>query len=77
MQLDDYPLPAPIRRQALRLLAQIEGADSMIQTVKCGARAEGFVLGVVATQGLELEAVEHLERVFLQVTEAKLVALAG
>jgi hypothetical protein len=75
--LDDCALPPGVRRQAKRLLTQIETADSMIQTVKCGARAEGFVLGIAAVGGVEQEEIERLEAVFGHATERQLLALAS
>jgi hypothetical protein len=77
MGLDDCALPPNVRKQAKRLLTQIESADSMIQTVKCGARAEGFVLGIAALGEIEEEEVERLERVFGRATEGRLVLLAN
>lgn len=75
--LENCALPPGVRRQAKRLLTQIEGADSMIQTVKCGARAEGFVLGIAAVGGVGEDEIEWLEGVFGRATEGRLVVLAG
>ncbi|RON42370.1 hypothetical protein [Pseudomonas brassicacearum] len=69
-------LPEAIRRQAERILRDIENAGSMIVAVKSGAKANGFVLGVMCSGGLPLEQCDLLSAHFDKVTEMKLRQLA-
>lgn len=69
-------LPEVIRRQADRILKDINNAGSMIVAVKNGAKANGFVLGVMCAGGLPLERCELLAVQFDEVTESRLRFLA-
>ncbi|WP_242200945.1 MULTISPECIES: hypothetical protein [unclassified Pseudomonas] len=69
-------LSAGIERDADKLLAQIERADSMIVAAKAGARAEGFVLGLESARAVADEAIEQLYIIFGTATEERLKALS-
>ncbi|XVJ50111.1 hypothetical protein ACDZ94_26885 (plasmid) [Pseudomonas sp. UBT] len=69
-------LPDAIRRQAEKILHDIENAGSMIFAVKNGAKANGFVLGIMCSGGLPTERCEALSAHFDDVTEKKLRSLA-
>ena len=69
-------LSARIERDADKLLAQIERADSMIVAAKAGARAEGFVLGLESARAVADEAIEQLYIIFGTATEERLKALS-
>ncbi|AZF11123.1 MULTISPECIES: hypothetical protein [unclassified Pseudomonas] len=68
-------LPGPIKRQADRILREIELAGSMILAVKSGAKAQGFVLGITCCEGLTSERCEQLASHFDSVVEQRLRAL--
>lgn len=51
-------LPEPIKRQAEKIFREIELAGSMILAVKNGAKAEGFILGILCCEGLSKERCE-------------------
>lgn len=74
--MEDVVLSPTIDREALKLLAQIGRADSMIVAVKVGARAEGFVLGLETAGALRLGDAKHLYIVFETATEERLKLLA-
>lgn len=76
MNLDTYPMPPNVRKQAKRLLDQIESSDSMIQCVKCGARAEGFVLGMGTLEAIPADTLENLDILFSKATDNRLVELS-
>jgi hypothetical protein len=69
-------LPEAIRLQAERILRDIDNAGSMIVAVKSGARANGFVLGIMCSGGLPSERCEMLSAHFDEVTEKRLRVLA-
>jgi hypothetical protein len=68
-------LPGPIKRQADRILREIELAGSMILAVKGGAKAQGFVLGITCCEGLTPERCEQLASHFDSVVERRLRSL--
>ncbi|AUZ46201.1 hypothetical protein [Pseudomonas orientalis] len=68
-------LPGPIKRQADRILREIELAGSMILAVKGGAKAQGFVLGITCCEGLTSERCEALASHFDSVVEQRLRSL--
>jgi hypothetical protein len=68
-------LPEPIRRQAERILHEINFAGSMILAVKSGAKAQGFIMGITCCNGLPTERCELLSDHFDSVVEQKLRAL--
>ncbi|WPO00648.1 hypothetical protein [Pseudomonas sp. MUP55] len=68
-------LPGPIKRQADRILREIELAGSMILAVKGGAKAQGFVLGIDCCDGLTSERCEELASHFDSVVEQRLRSL--
>lgn len=68
-------LPGPIKRQADRILREIELAGSMILAVKGGAKAQGFVLGIDCCDGLTSERCEELASHFDTVVEQRLRSL--
>lgn len=72
--IDD--LPDPIKRQADRILREIELAGSMILAVKAGAKAQGFVLGIMCCEGLAAARCEQLANQFDSVVEQRLKLLA-
>jgi NAD(P)H-nitrite reductase large subunit len=65
----------PIKRQVTRLLRQIEQAGSMIQALKSGARADGFVLGLEAAGALDHSEIDSLHLFFETALESRLKAL--
>lgn len=65
-------LPEAIRLQAERILHDIENAGSIILAVKNGAKADGFVLGIMCSEGLPAEHCEILSAHFDTVTEKRL-----
>jgi len=69
-------MPEAIRHQARRILHDIENAGSMIAAVKNGAKANGFVLGVMCSRGLSDEQCDLLAEHFDKVTEMTLRRLA-
>jgi hypothetical protein len=75
MREDTNDLPEPIRRQANRILYEIELAGSMILTVKSGAKAQGFVMGIACCEGLSTERCEQLSSHFDSVVEQRLRSL--
>jgi hypothetical protein len=76
MSFDNIILPADTLRVAERLLGAIEAADSMLQAVKCGARAEGFVLGLETARSMEAARIEALYVLFDEATEKQLKEIA-
>ncbi|WP_426139923.1 hypothetical protein [Pseudomonas sp. DWP3-1-2] len=76
MLIETLTLTEPVKRQVVRLLNQIEQANSMIQAVKSGARADGFVLGLEAAAALDHSGIDSLHLFFETALEARLKALA-
>lgn len=72
--IDD--LPEIIRRQADKIILEIERAGSMILAVKSGARANGFVLGLICAGGLTADQGEAPYEYVDQTTEKRLKILA-
>jgi hypothetical protein len=72
----DFILPDHIRKTSERLLTAIESADSMLQGVKTGARAEGFVLGLETARTLNQAQIEGLYVLFDEATEQRLKEIA-
>lgn len=68
-------LPGPIKRQAERMLREIELAGSMILAVKGGAKAQGFIVGIMCCEGLTAARCEELASYFDSVVEQRLKAL--
>ncbi|PAW49439.1 hypothetical protein CKQ80_01200 [Pseudomonas moraviensis] len=62
--MEGVVLSEKMQREADRLLAQIVRADSMIITVKAGARADGFVLGLETSEVLRAGDAEKLYVIF-------------
>ena len=75
--MDGIDLSPKIEREADRLLAQIDQADSMIVAVKAGARAEGFVLGLESARALSEASIDQLYVIFDSATEKRLRSLAA
>lgn len=69
-------LPDVIRRQADRIIHEINSAGSMIVAVKAGAKADGFVLGVMCAGGLTQERCDVIAGQFAKFTESKLKLLS-
>lgn len=76
MIIETLTLAEPVKRQVVRLLKQIDQATSMIQAVKSGARADGFVLGLETVGALSHGEVNDLHLFFETALEARLRALA-
>ncbi|HEX8595733.1 MAG TPA: hypothetical protein VF682_21035 [Pseudomonas sp.] len=76
MIIETLVLSEPVKRQVLRLLNQIEHAHSMIQAVKSGARADGFVIGLEAAGALSPDEIDSLHLFFETALESRLKALA-
>lgn len=76
VNLDTYPMPPAVRKQARRLLEQIQNSDSMLHCVKCGARAEGFVLGIQTLEAVPADTLENLDILFSKATDNRLVELS-
>jgi hypothetical protein len=74
--MEDVVLGHRPLREADRLLAQIQRADSMLVAVKAGARAEGFVLGMETVGALRAGDAERLYIIFEAALEARLKSLA-
>ncbi|MEW5510492.1 MULTISPECIES: hypothetical protein [Pseudomonas] len=74
--MDGVTLSPKIERDADKLLAQIERADSMIVAAKAGARAEGFVLGLESARALADATIEQLYAIFGTATEERLKVLS-
>lgn len=68
-------LPEIVRRQVKKVISDIECAGSMILAVKSGARANGFVLGLVCAGGITADQGEALYEFFDQATEKRLKVL--
>ncbi|WLG59649.1 hypothetical protein PSH77_14275 [Pseudomonas extremorientalis] len=68
-------LPEVVRRQVKKIISDIECAGSMILAVKSGARANGFVLGLVCAGGITVDQGEALYEYFDHATEKRLKAL--
>lgn len=77
MSLDQIDLAPTIRKVSERLLAAIEASDSMLQGVKTGARAEGYVLGLKTAATVTAEQVEALSALFEEATERRLRGIAA
>lgn len=75
--MKEVVLSDKMKREADRLLAHIERADSMIVAVKAGARADGFVLGMEVAGGLRVGDAERLYIIFETALEERLKALAS
>ena len=74
--MDNVVLSDKMKREADRLLAQIQRADSMIVAVKAGARAEGFVLGMETVGALRVGDADNLNIIFESALEERLKSLA-
>lgn len=68
-------LPEVVLRQVMKIISDIECAGSMILAVKSGARANGFVLGLVCAGGITVGQSEALYEYFDHTTEKRLKAL--
>lgn len=68
-------LPEPIKRQAERIIHEIESAGSMILAVKSGAKAQGFIIGIICCAGLSTERCELLSERFDIAVEQRLKVL--
>ncbi|NWB24098.1 hypothetical protein HX824_26070 [Pseudomonas sp. D4002] len=69
-------LPEVVRRQVKKIISDIEFAGSMILVVKSGARANGFVQGLICAGGITADQGEALDEYFDLATEKKLKILA-
>lgn len=76
MNVATEDLPEVIRRQSEKIIAEIERAGSMVLAVKSGARANGFVLGLICAGGITADQGEALSEHFDQATEKRLKTLA-
>lgn len=68
-------LSEAIKRQAEIILHMIESSGSMILAVKSGARAQGFMQGIICCEGLSLERCELLSSHFDSAVEKRLKAI--
>lgn len=68
-------LPEAIKHQADKILHEVESAGSMILAVKSGAKAQGFILGIICCGGLSQERCELLSSHFDSEVEKRLRAL--
>ncbi|WP_426215788.1 hypothetical protein [Pseudomonas sp. DWRC2-2] len=69
-------LPEVVRRHVKKIISDIECAGSMILAVKSGARANGFVLGLVCAGGITADQGEALYEYFDHATENRLKVLS-
>ena len=76
MNVATEDLPEVIRRQSEKIIAEIERGGSMVRAVKSGARANGFVLGLICAGGITADQGEALSEHFDQATEKRLKTLA-
>ena len=76
MAFDNIILPPAILAASQRLLASIEEATTPNHTVKAGAMAEGFVLGLETARTLEATRIETLYVLFDEATEKRLREMA-
>lgn len=72
MTFENMILPPAILAVSQRLLAAIEEAATPNHTVKAGAMAEGFVLGLETARTLEAARIETLYILFDEATEKRL-----
>lgn len=72
MAFDNIILPPAILAVSQRLLAAIEDAANPNNTVKAGAMAEGFILGLETARTLEAARIEALYILFDEATEKRL-----
>ena len=77
MTFDNMILPPAILAVSQRLLAAIEDAATPNHTVKAGAMAEGFVLGLETARTLEAARIETLYILFDEATENRLREMAN
>lgn len=77
MTFDNIILPPAILAASQRLLAAIEEAATPNHTVKAGAMAEGFVLGLETARTLEAARIETLYILFDEATETRLREMAN
>ncbi|MBK5407414.1 hypothetical protein JFU58_02520 [Pseudomonas sp. TH34] len=71
-----FDLPVAALRHAEKILSEIANAGSMIVAVKCGAKANGFVIGLTCTGAITEEQSEALLLQFDRATERKLRELS-
>jgi hypothetical protein len=64
-----------MKREAYRLLAQINHADSIVVALNAGARAEGFVLGMETVGALRSGDAENLYVIFEAALKERLKSL--
>lgn len=76
MPITHIILPPEILKVSERLLAAIQASDSMLQGVKCGARADGFVLALETARTLDAARIEALYILFDEATETRLKMIA-
>ncbi len=69
-------LPEAIQLQTEKIIAEIERAGSAILAVKSGARANGFVQGLVCADGITAAQADVLFERFDNATEKRLKILA-
>lgn len=65
-------LPVEASRQAEKIMAEIQKAGSMIMAVKAGARANGFVLGLLCSGTITEDVAQQLQSHFDVATERQL-----
>lgn len=77
MNLDTYPMPPDVRKQAKRLLDQIQKAEAAIEAVRIGGVAEGFVLGMGTLKAIPEDTLENMDVLFSKATDERLRVLGG
>ena len=76
MPFENMILPPAILAVSQRLLAAIEEAATLTDTVKASAMAEGFVLGLETARTLEAARIEALYLLFGEAAEKGLRGMA-
>lgn len=69
-------MPTGVKRQADKIMTEIQKAGSMIMAVKAGARADGFVMGLLCSGSITDDTVQWLQAQFDAATEQKLKELS-
>ena len=69
-------MPTGVKRQADKIMTEIQKAGSMIMAVKAGARADGFVIGLLCSDSITDDTAQWLQAQFDAATEQKLKELS-
>lgn len=75
--MEDVVLNPKAESEAVKLLAQITRADSMIVAVKAGSRAEWFVLGMETVGAFRAGEAERFYIIYETALEERLKLLAS